>query len=601
MPMRKTTAILVSAIAILLCSWSAGTQESASATSDAAAAAEAGTAPDSAVPRLIQFDGVVTDAAGKPASGRVMVTFSLYQFQEGGKPLWSETQSLAADSQGHFNAYLGAASPAGIPLDLFSTGAARWLGVQAELPGAAEQPRVLLVGVPYALKAADAETLGGKPASAYVLSESQPAALSGAANGVAPETRSSAKSPAGAAKSNALPPLSGSGTANFIPIWNSSSNLGNSNMYQNSSKFVGVNTTSPQGQLDSVTTSKWAIIGDAKGSSSGTAGVLGVGDSTTVANVGVEGLSHSASGVGGDFQNTAGGDLIHAEGANGVRILTVNSGQGDTGTPMLNVAPPFVDSASDAIVGLGGGPGYATSGNGGVFYGGVNGNYIPPGFGVVANGGNNNDSLTVSGDGLLAIPGEDCCGGGTGYAAVFDGQTEVAGTLSHTAGSFKIDHPLDPANKYLYHSSVESPDMMNIYNGVAVLDGSGAAVVQLPEWFEALNSDYRYQLTAIGAAAPNLHIAQEVANHRFSIGGGSAGLKVSWQVTGIRRDAWANAHRIPVEAPKRGAERGHYVHPELFGAPPEASILWARHPAQMQRIRQLHEKNTKLAKTTMPK
>jgi hypothetical protein len=135
---------------------------------------------------------------------------------------------------------------------------------------------------------------------------------------------------------------------------------------------------------------------------------------------------------------------------------------------------------------------------------------------------------------------------------------------------------------------------------VAVLDGNGAAVVQLPDWFEALNGDYRYQLTAIGGAAPNLHIAQEVANHQFSIGGGSAGLKVSWQVTGIRRDAWANAHRIPVEAPKRGAERGHYVHPELFGAPPEASIQWARHPAQMQRIKELREKNKKLAKTTKP-
>ena len=199
-----------------------------------------------------------------------------------------------------------------------------------------------------------------------------------------------------------------------------------------------------------------------------------------------------------------------------------------------------------------------------------------------------------------AIPGFDCCGGGTGYAAVFEGSTENEGTLNDTAGSVKIDHPLDPANKYLYHSSVQSPDMMNIYNGVAVLDADGTAVVQLPEWFEALNRDYRYQLTAIGAPAPNLHIAQEVANHQFSIGGGRAGLKVSWQITGIRHDAWANAHRIPVEVSKRGAERGHYIHPELFGAPAEASVQWARHPAQMQRIKQLREKNTKLAKATKP-
>jgi hypothetical protein len=280
--------------------------------------------------------------------------------------------------------------------------------------------------------------------------------------------------------------------------------------------------------------------------------------------------------------------------------MTVNSGLGSSGTPLLNLVPPFVNSASDGVVALGGGPGYSTSGNGGVFYGGVNGNYIPPGFGIVAIGGNNDDSLTVSGDGLLAGPGSDCCGGGTGKAAILAGDVDVEGTLTKSGGSFKIDHPLDPANKYLSHSFVESPDMMNIYNGVAVLDGNGKAMVQLPEWFEALNRDYRYQLTAIGAPAPNLHIAQEVANHQFSIGGGTAGLKVSWQITGIRQDAWANAHRIPVEVNKRAAERDHYSHPELYGAPAEASILWARHPTQMQRVKRLQEKNLQRAQATKP-
>ncbi len=75
---------------------------------------------------------------------------------------------------------------------------------------------------------------------------------------------------------------------------------------------------------------------------------------------------------------------------------------------------------------------------------------------------------------------------------------------------------------------------MNIYTGNAILDNSGEAVVSLPKWFEALNADFRYQLTAIGAAAPNLHVAQEIANHQFSIGGGAPGMKVSWQVTGVR-------------------------------------------------------------------
>ena len=147
-----------------------------------------------------------------------------------------------------------------------------------------------------------------------------------------------------------------------------------------------------------------------------------------------------------------------------------------------------------------------------------------------------------------------------------NGDVNVAGNLSKGGGSFKIDHPLDPADKYLYHSFVESPDMMNIYNGVITLDAHGKATVQMPDWFQALNSDFRYQLTAIGAPGPNLFIAEEINGNHFSIAGGKPGMKVSWQVTGIRQDAWANAHRIPVEEEKPANERGYYLHPDLYGA-----------------------------------
>jgi hypothetical protein len=146
------------------------------------------------------------------------------------------------------------------------------------------------------------------------------------------------------------------------------------------------------------------------------------------------------------------------------------------------------------------------------------------------------------------------------------------GGIFKAGGAFKIDHPLDPANKYLYHSFVESPDMKNIYDGIAVLDSRGEAVVELPEWFEALNRDFRYQLTAVSASAPNLYLQSEVADGCFKIAGGSAGLKVCWQVTGIRQDAYANAHRIRVEEVKPEGERGRYLHPEAFGQPPDHAI-----------------------------
>jgi len=152
----------------------------------------------------------------------------------------------------------------------------------------------------------------------------------------------------------------------------------------------------------------------------------------------------------------------------------------------------------------------------------------------------------------------------TNWAGYFYGDVHVTGTLSKGAGAFKIDHPLDPENRYLYHSFVESPDMMNIYNGNVILDDRGEAVVVLPDWFDALNKDFRYQLTCIGGFA-QIYIAQEISNNRFMIAGGNPGLKVSWQITGIRKDAYAEAHRIPVEQDKKGEERGTYLHPKALG------------------------------------
>lgn len=166
---------------------------------------------------------------------------------------------------------------------------------------------------------------------------------------------------------------------------------------------------------------------------------------------------------------------------------------------------------------------------------------------------------------------------GKGYVT---GTLDVGGTFTAPTKNFKIDHPLDPANKYLYHTSVESPDMKNIYDGMVTLDSAGEATVTLPDWFEALNSDYRYQLTSIGSSMPDLFIAQEITNHQFRIGGGKPGQKVSWQVTGIRQDAYATAHRSPVEAEKTGDEKGKYLHPQLFGQPEEKGLNRPPAPAQ---------------------
>jgi hypothetical protein len=175
--------------------------------------------------------------------------------------------------------------------------------------------------------------------------------------------------------------------------------------------------------------------------------------------------------------------------------------------------------------------------------------------------------------------------GESGLAALLEGNVTISGNLQKAGGSFRIDHPLDPANKYLSHSFVESPDMKNVYDGVVTLDDKGGAEIELPDWFGALNKDFRYQLTAIGAPGPNLYIAEEISDDaattsnynnnksRFKIAGGTSGMKVSWQVTGIRKDPWANAHRISVEEDKPDKERGYYIYPELYGQPEERGII----------------------------
>ena len=107
---------------------------------------------------------------------------------------------------------------------------------------------------------------------------------------------------------------------------------------------------------------------------------------------------------------------------------------------------------------------------------------------------------------------------------------------------------------------------MNIYDGSARLDAHGEAWVAMPNYFEALNRDYQYVLTSVGSSQPRLYIAQEISGNRFKIAGGSPNGKVSWMVTGIRQDAWANAHRIPTEEEKPVEKRGTYLHPDLQGA-----------------------------------
>jgi hypothetical protein len=193
--------------------------------------------PNTGVPTLVNFSGRLTDVNSKAVTGTVGVTFYLYSEQQGGSPLWIETQNVQPDKSGHYSVMLGSTSSQGLPTNLFASGEARWLGVQAE--GQAEQPRVMLLAVPYALKAGDAATIGGLPPSAFVL----------AAPATAPGNPASAEPPGISASTT----VGGSGTTDFIPLWSSSMVLGNSVLFQSgsgSSALLGINTTTPASTLD---------------------------------------------------------------------------------------------------------------------------------------------------------------------------------------------------------------------------------------------------------------------------------------------------------------------------------------------------------------
>ena len=261
----------------------------------------------------------------------------------------------------------------------------------------------------------------------------------------------------------------------------------------------------------------------------------------------------------GSSQN--GGDGIVTFGGSGDTTTTFNTGgrgifaEGGGGF-----------NGGNAVFGLGGGGGPccigSTDGDGGYFEGGSN-------------------SLSA-GDGVFGLA-------GSGYAGNFSGSVNVTGTLTAGSKNFKIDHPLDPANKYLLHASVESSEMMNIYTGNVTTDAQGEATVHLPDWFEVLNTDFRYQLTVIGQFAQAI-VGRKIANHEFTIRTNAPNVEVSWQITGVRQDRCAKANPLVVEQEKEPRARGFYIHPELYGAPPQKQIEWARHPQMMKRSTELHAK-----------
>ncbi len=559
------------------------------------------------VPRLVRFTGTLSQPATsttvgnaeansasgatvRPAAGVVGITFALYGEETGGAPLWLETQNVQVDQAGHYTVLLGLTKTDGLPIDLFTSGQAQWLGVQAA--GEAEQPRIMLLSVPYALKAADAETFGGRPPSAYV---------------AAPQADSSAGGSVGASVSQAPGvatghPLiiTGSGTPSFLPLWTSASALGTSSLYQSSNGWLtwgdqaaiapiaivssgratfyaeglvgntfpiveatalDTSSTSPVVQaISNSTTTGMAVYGNAQSSSGNTVGVEGLNASSTGA--GVVGKSTATSGLAYGVQgsSTSSGGIAVA----GINVATSgqNSGvlgqdasPGGTAVQGNNLATTGnaigIAGVTSSPAGAGAyGVGVAESTEGGTVslrpigtWGDTNqssgiGVLATADFGIAIAGYNNaenistakfqNDENTDEVGNVLATR-----GGHFGGICVMD----VGGNLGCN-GSKSAVVPVDGGSRQVALYAVEAPENWFEDIGSGQLE-NGVAVVQVESVFaQTVNTgtEYHVFLTPKGDCK-GLYVSNETADsfEVHELGGGKATIAFDYRIVARRK------------------------------------------------------------------
>ena len=329
----------------------------------------------------------------------------------------------------------------------------------------------------------------------------------------------------------------------------------------------------------------YGVFGINRTSGNGDYGILGGIDPIYKAPAGVFGSDPSSAGGNGVLGDSSKGSGVAGVSSSGIGVLGISTGsdgmQGQTSSNGNAGVAGVNNGSGNGVYGVS-----RSSGDYG-FLGGTDPTYnVPAGvYGNDAADGGDGVSGSSSSNAGFGIAGSATgpsgagvygqfvsTNGSAGFAGRFsgnvwvDGGVSVSGTLTAGAKNFKIDHPLDPEHKYLYHASIESDKMENIYDGSVTTDGNGNATVTLPAWFDALNTDCHYQLTCIGQFAQAI-VASKVQGNQFTIKTDRPNVEVSWQVTGIRHDAFALAHPMQVEQDKPEREQGLYQNPEAFGQP----------------------------------
>lgn len=553
------------------------------------------------VPQAINYQGRVTDSLGNPiADVEHDIVFSIYEDDMSPTVLWTSGILSGTPTNGFISAHLGP-----VPAEVFTSGNQRYLGITVD--GGPEMiPRIEITSMPYAYKSLVADT--ALYAYAAPASPDDDWAFSG--DNIYRETGKIGIRNADPANTltigNNMVELPGSDYVTVCnPTGNSGFIFGEDQLYfgfldWNSSQNLLSLTTSPAGRGLRIHDGNvgigisWGImpqealvVGKDLGSFSGERIVIGddragvqtglvIGKDSNNRGWSLWDVDNNYLTLGTrESGNTYGNTMVLQRGCVGFNIeaadYTVLRVDKDYNTSLARygIVTHVKNSSSSDMFGLWSRAEHLNPttplkhiyGVYGIGWADSTGIVGPITYGVKGYASGGTQSIGIYGEASRAY--DQQAGHFEGRVDIY-GRTNVYGTLYKTSGAFRIDHPIDPENKYLQHSFVESPDMMNIYNGNVILDENGEAVVLMPDWFEPLNGDFRYQLTCIGGFEP-VYISEEMNNGKFSIAGGEPGLKVSWQVTGIRHDRWAEENRIPVEVDKEGKDRGRYLHPEVLG------------------------------------
>ncbi|WP_276132727.1 hypothetical protein [Polluticoccus soli] len=593
-------------------------------------------------PQKFNYQGIARNASGAPLASQALgLRLTIIDGSPSGTTVYQETFTVTTNAYGLYNVQVGDGTVVSGTFNTIDwANGNKYIQVEADPTGGTTYANLgtsQLISAPYAVYANNAgtATMGGDVTG--ISTAANVTKIQGRnVSATAPTAGQALTWDAGT--SSWIPLNTGvSGTLNYIPKFTSTTAIGNSQLFDNGTS-VGIGTTSPtaSNKLQVVnaasTPSQHAVHGISGAAASGSItinsalygesstgiGVAGVGQandgvfgySLSGTAAGVEGFNSAANGAGvlgsGDAAGSAGGRFTGGASGYGVIVTAGLSGFGVTAPAAMlhtsgskdvtvtlgginfnhqallaQTSATTTTNVSSALVGFAGnssfenhgvhafvrGPGGASF-NVGVFSSATaattsTGNS----YGVYGSAANGATNYGIYGTAT----------GGTPYAGYFAGNVSVTGTMSKGGGTFKIDHPLDPENKYLYHSFVESPDMMNIYNGNIVTDAAGDAIVTLPDYFEALNRDFRYQLTVIGSFAQAI-IYEKINNNQFKIKTDKPNIEVSWQITGVRHDKFADAHRVVPEVEKEPEFKGRYLHAAEWGKSESKSIDDATRP-----------------------